>query len=358
MNLFSGKKLLLVGFIIVLLVAIPLTVYLAQKQQQTQSSAAPSTTLSFTPAETTTSVGQTVSMDININPGSNQVSFLKLVISYDPLKLGEPSLVPNTFDFPSVLEGPSSAAGTSSVTLSVGADPTKVIQTATRAATLTFKALAATAGTPTKVSFTSETQALSIASSDQANENVLLPNAGQASITIGQGTTVTPPPAGTGTPVPTVAQTNQAPVCTALTIDRAATGDAPYSVTFGVTGNDPDGIINKITFNFGDTQVVDATQASGIGTNSVSAQMAHTYSNPGTFTASVLLTDNKGALSSSATCSKTITVTAAQGATGSAVTATPVPPPAEPTGPGNKIIGIGIAGAVISFLGALLFFAL
>jgi len=45
----SGKKILAIGFVIVLLVAIPLTVFLIQQQQKTKSSANTTTVLSLVP---------------------------------------------------------------------------------------------------------------------------------------------------------------------------------------------------------------------------------------------------------------------------------------------------------------------
>ena len=377
MSFFSGKKLLLVGFVIVLLVAIPLTVYLVQKQQQTKSSAAPSTNLTFSPAAPASiKVGDTVKLDVSMDPGTNQISFVKLIISYDATKLQAQSgdLVPNTDAFPGgVLEGPTYESGKVSVTLSVGADPAKVIKTLTKVATITFKALAAT-DTPTNVTFGSDTQTLSIASSDQASENVLL-SKGQAAITIAQAAGPTPTPTVTTTPGPGTPSSNKTPVCTSLEIDRAATGVAPYAVTFTAKGTDSDGTISKVTFNFGDGKSENVTQSGGIGTASVSAQISHTYQNAGTFSASAVLTDNNNAVSTDTTCTKTITVTAGSASSsggassgtgtgigsslGTSATAAPtVAPPKTPPGPGNKFVGLGIAGGVLSAIGVLLFLAL
>lgn len=87
MSLPSGKKLLLLGFVVVLLVIIPLTVYLVQQQQKTKSSAQAATVLGFNPAASTINVGDNVNLDLMMNPGINQVSFVKVTITYDPTKL-------------------------------------------------------------------------------------------------------------------------------------------------------------------------------------------------------------------------------------------------------------------------------
>lgn len=217
LNAFSGKKILLLGFIFVLLVAIPLTVYILQKQQELRSRAVAATKLYFSqPSQTnelTTlqkTTGDTFSLDIIVNPGTNQnqVSFVKLNIYYDSQKLdvvGD-KLKTNEAAFPATLEGPTYSSGNASVTVSVGADPAKVITSTTKLATITLKALAPTNATTTSIAFTGS-QVLSIASSDQPSENVLVGSGTPLSLTIG-GAAATPTPTPTRTPVqPTAAPT-------------------------------------------------------------------------------------------------------------------------------------------------------
>ena len=213
MAFLTGKKLLLFGFIIVLLIIIPLTVYLVQQQQKTQIGAAPSSILSLVPATVSSSVGQSFNLDASLNPGTNQVSFVKLVINYDQTKLATASsgLTPNSASFPSTLQGPTYTPGGISVTLSVGSDPNRVISSTTRVATISFTALAQTAGTPTQVTFVGggQTQVLSIASSDQFNENVLA-STNPSNVTIAQAAgaaSPTPTPSPSPTPSPTASPT-------------------------------------------------------------------------------------------------------------------------------------------------------
>lgn len=385
MGLLSGKKLLLLGFIVVLLVIIPLTVYLVQQQQKTRIGAAPSTSLTFVPLSRSVTVGQPVNFEIWVNPGSNQISFVKLVIDYDQAKLqaGASALTPNTSAFEPALQGPTYTPGNISVTLSVGANPNRIIQTRTRVASLVLEALSATAGTPTRITFDTapdKTQVLSIASADQFNENVLLLSSlTPAEVTIAQAVggvsaTPTPSPSPDGT-----SPANKPPVCTSLSLDRASSGKAPYSIAFTATGNDTDGTISKVTFDFGDGPVVDETQGGGIGTNKASVQKSHTYNNPSTYTATATFTDNDGALSSISTkCTETIKITSSTGVDGDvstiATVGSPTPTPAAtvsetpiPTttkgglpavGPGDKIISIAAIGAILSVLGVLLLLGL
>lgn len=382
--LLSNKKVLMLGFLIILLIAIPLSVYMAQKQQQTKSRAALSTSLSFSPSTLqATKIGEVISFDIMLDPSAgqppNQVSFAKLIINFDALKLAtsDAGLVPNTAAFPSVLEDPTYSTDVASVTLSIGADPIKAIKTKTKIATISFKTLAPSDGT--KITFGNSTQILSIASGDQASENVLLLSSlAPATVTI---TDTSPSPS----PVPTLAAINNALICTSLGLDRSATGSAPYSITFTGSGNNSAGTITKATFNFGDGPVADVTQGGNLGTKSVSVQISHTYRNPGAYTASVIFTDNTGSLSAlSSNCTQAITINppgtatptiiGGPGATGAAET--PVPslivegfsptpptsqvtaPPLQPPGPSEKIIGIGIVGAILSIIGGILFFTL
>ncbi|HVT62203.1 MAG TPA: PKD domain-containing protein [Legionellaceae bacterium] len=377
---------MLIGIIVILLAAIPLTVYFLQQNQETRSHAQAATTLYFASSATTTAltgnvqknVGDTIPLDIIVDPGSNQVSFIKMSISYDPTKLSldqTNGIVPNSASFPSVLEGPTFANGTVTITLSIGADPTKVAQSPTKVATITFTATNTTGSTPTTVKFLDDqTQVLSIASTDQPSENVLsATKPANIAIAASATTTITPTPSSGATPTPTTltptvtpttspaTSGNAAPTCTLLTASPATSGTAPFTITFTANGKDSDGTISKATFNFGDGPVQDATQSGGIGTNLINAQTTHVYNTAGTYQASVVLTDNTGAVSAN-TCTKTITIAAASAPT--QVTQLPLtgggtPQPTLPAaGPGDTIIKGGAVAAIVSIVGALMFFAL
>lgn len=397
MGFFSGKKLLLLGSIIVLLAAIPLTVYFITQQQEIRSRATPSTVLSLCDSTKTTScepnisvaLGQPVTLDVMMNPGSNQVTFVKLHLTYDPTKLElNPSggFEPNAASV-SILRDPIYSSGAVVVSLGIVVNPnivdaTRAISAPTKIGKVTFKALTPVSGTSNQVVFGD--QVVVYANNETGDPNApypanlnVLSTTQPASITItGTATpTLSPTPSPTPTPSgPTATPVaNQPPVCTALNVDRATSGAAPYSVTFTANGNDPNGTISKVTFDFGDGPVQSITQAGGIGTNSVSTQMAHTYNNAGTYTATATLTDNANAVSAaSVACTKTITVTAA-GATqpvGSgdtivvAPTATPTPTPLpakkfiEAPGPNNTILGIGALATILTIIGGLLFLSL
>jgi hypothetical protein len=388
--MFSAKRLLLIGFFAIILVAIPVTVYFLQQQQQVSSKAQAATSLSFSPPSTQSSplqknVDDVFSLDLSVDPSTNLVSFVRLEIQYDPTKLatasadGADAFVPNKAAFPSINEGPIYQDGKILVTVSVGSDPTKAIQTPTKIGTITFKALSPT-DTPTLVSYGAQTQVLSIGSADQASENVLSSVSPAAIMIAGAAVTptVTPSevPSDTPTPTPTLEPTetptpiatdtptvspvanNQLPVCTVLTAEPAS-GSAPLTVNFTANGNDPDGTISQVSFNFGDGQVTPVTD--GLGTSTIQTQTTHIYNSGGTFTASAVLTDNSGGTSaSSGTCSQTIVVDgpiATPSATPTTGVDTPTPTLGNP-GPGSTIIGLGAFFTALSIIGAVLFFAL
>src|SRR3989344_8649284 len=173
------KKILIFASLILVIIGIPLTVSLLQQQQNTRSKALASTTLSFSPSSSSgnpiiETVGGTTSLSVIINPGSNDVSFVQLDILFDPTKFqaGSSPFVRNTTAFPQLLSGPTVTSGKISVQLSIGSDPTKVIQTTTSAGTVNLAAIAPTSGS-TQVSFGSSTTVLSLAPADGPSENVL-----------------------------------------------------------------------------------------------------------------------------------------------------------------------------------------
>ncbi len=204
------KKLLVLGFICLLLISIPLALQLTQKKQETRIHANASTTLSFSPDSSSTNpikknVGDSIPLDIAINPGNNLVSFVKFQVKYDPTKITPATtnpFVPNATAFPTTIQGPVLSNGMVAVSVSVGPDPTKVIQQPTTVGTLNFKAVGATGSSPSQITYTTLTQVLSIEPGKQESENVLSSTT-PATITIngiGNTPTITNIPPGTPGP--------------------------------------------------------------------------------------------------------------------------------------------------------------
>lgn len=372
----SAKKLLIIGFILIILIAIPVTIFLLQQQQEIRSRAQAASTLSFEPTSNASNPIQVqkddvVDLDIMVDPTTNLVSFVKLEIQYDSTKLATTSgangvgfFEQNKNAFPSLRGDPQFDDGKVTLAVSVGPDPTASVQTKTKVGTIHFKALTDT-DTPTQVIFGPQTQVLSIGSADQASENVLSSSTPAIINIVGPATVPTDTPTPTEEPTPSASPAaNQIPVCTTLTAD-VSSGSAPLAVNFTASGNDPDGTIEKVTFNFGDGNVTSITD--NLSQASVSAAASHTYDAGGTFTASAVLTDNAGETSTN-TCSQTIIVAGPTATPTAAFTATATPttgagtdtptPTLESPGPGATIIGLGAFFTVLSLIGAVLFFAL
>lgn len=364
------NKFFLFGMIGLLLIAIPITMYFVKRQQDLRSHAAASSTLSFTPSTNSVQVGDQFDMEVSIDPGQNIVSYVKLAITYDPQKIEAVNITPST-SFPTTFAGPTISSGSASIEVGIGADVTQAIQAPTQVATVTFKALQPTA-TPAQISFdASSTQILSLSSNDQPGENVLS-NTTPAQVTIlsgGSGGNPTPTPTTTPTPTPTqiltptptevVSANNVAPTCTGITVSPSASGSAPLSVTLQGSGSDSDGLVTKATFNFGDGEAQDVTE--GLNLNSVDPQISHTYQNAGSFNASVVFTDNGGAVSQSCLQQINVSQAIAQGPTGgeqptTQPTETPRPTLA-PTGSSAALLGV-LGGIAVTIIGAVFLLAL
>lgn len=469
MSFLSGKKLLLLGFIIVLLVAIPVTVYLVGLQQKTKTSAEAATTLSLLPTPLSKNVGDSVSFDVYVDPSNiNQISYVTLVMSYDSTKLATmegtfavsqwPSADGSSFT-PSIPIGPEYTPGTIHVEMSVGGSAQNVLKTRTKIATFTFKAIAQTEeNVPTQVTFANQSQLLSLGGTggtDEVGSN-LISNTSPGSVNIkstqaaepvcvdmtldkaasgktpytlkftatgkdsdgnvsgikidfGDGEDVSPGEGdagveGYGTPIATasashaydtagtytatatitddqdkqktgcsktitITQADENPTetptltptptgttlsCTSLSLDPGASGTAPFSVNLTAVGTSTDSSISKVSFEFGDGETQDVTDAGGIGTNSISVLTSHTYASSGTFKAKATLTNEDGN-TNTGSCVATISVSGDSEATPTEAIASPSPLP--PTGPAG-LITVGAIGVLLTFIGAILLLAL
>lgn len=171
-----------------------------EKPQDTRTRAATaSATLSFQPNSSGTNpiqkkVGDKIALDLWLNPGSHLVSFVKLQINYDPTKLKISQVDPfvvNTSAFPVTAEGPILGDNTVSITLTIGADGTKAIQSPTKIGGINFEAIKSTTGTTTLVTLSNISTILSIAPDDKARESVLSTTT-PATILIGGNSSITP----------------------------------------------------------------------------------------------------------------------------------------------------------------------
>lgn len=166
------------------------------EQQELRSQAVPATTLTFDPNEATKTVGETFTLSVTINTGSNSVSGAELHIQYDSSKLTAVSIdIADEPFLPLVLVDGTAAGGFAFITL--GSQPDKPKKGTGTLATITFRATASTGGAPTLVKFTTDTR---IAGTGEIG-NVLASQPAPASITINTaGPSPTPTTADTCVP--------------------------------------------------------------------------------------------------------------------------------------------------------------
>jgi hypothetical protein len=380
------NKYFILGNIALLLAAIPLTLLFISRQQDVRSRAAPTTRITFAPTTLTFEGEQCTeqSIAVNLDPGDNIVSTVELFLTYDATKFNI-SIAPNENVFPppnGILRGPTISNGQASVVMTIGSNVTNAIQAPVDIATITIVPISSTDEGPANISIdSSKTRVFSLSDTDADTENVFL-SGGQAAISVNasciegsseEEPSPTPTPTGgiggggslTPTATPSASPTlgaNQSPVCSTITTSPSNSGNAPFVMTLSAQGTDSDGTISKATFNFGDNTIQDVLE--GLGTAAVTTQLAHTYQTVGSYSASVVFTDNGGAVSSS--CTTTITVlsgtsTPTPTASGSAgiqptATATPTPTIENPGGIGTTIAVIG--GLLLVILGGLALIAL
>lgn len=222
----TRRWIIIIATIIIAILGISSTIYLAQQQQDTRSRAAASTSLNFIPSSpennpTNITIGDNIALDIMIEPGSNRASLVRLELIFDATKL-QPSDSPfivNRDAFPVTQEGPIIQNGKILVSVSIGNDPSRAISTTTKVGTLNLRA--ADIGV-SSIKYGQSTQVLSVASNDQATENVLS-TANPAYILINNPPTATPTPSRTPTinptPTPTrIIESTSTPAPTAPTI--------------------------------------------------------------------------------------------------------------------------------------------
>jgi hypothetical protein len=186
------KKLLAMGALLFAIVGIVLTIFLVQRQHDLRSRAERSTTISLSAHEADLAPGDEAKFDVTVNPGTNQVNFVKLTINYDPQVFSGDE---NSFELDSssplqVVSDPSVSDGSLTVSLGVGSDPTRVIQSIQKIGSLKLTVVEDAPSGPSEVRFDDEnTQARSIAGGDAFNENVLA-STQPATVEIGGGVCV------------------------------------------------------------------------------------------------------------------------------------------------------------------------
>ena len=223
---FSRKKALVFGVLLLVFLAIPVTIYNALQVQENRTRAEKATVLSLMPSSQTAKANDQINLEININPGINQVDYVKMVINYDPDIFDSSS---TSFTLEPASNFQYTADNTSSngqiiITLDVGSNPTDTVRSPQKIGTLSLavqdKGLSAG---ETQVIFNEVlTEIRSIGSTDVYHENVLSSTDPATIIieaTASPTLSPTPIPSITSTPTPTLEPNvtptiSPTPVCT------------------------------------------------------------------------------------------------------------------------------------------------
>src|SRR3989344_7758772 len=133
------NKFFILGNLLLLLLAIPATLYFVKQQQDVRSKAAPSSRLYFNPATKTTSTTcPSFTLDVMLDPGSNLVSIVTLDMTYDPTKVEITQITPSE-TFKTVQTPASIDNGEASISLdALGGDVTRAVSTVSKVATVTL----------------------------------------------------------------------------------------------------------------------------------------------------------------------------------------------------------------------------
>lgn len=232
------KKIVLLVGALLLLVAVPITVYFVGQQQDVRSRAAPATHLAFNPENITKAQDEQFTVNVQIDTAANSVAAAKIVITFDATKLEATSITNGPFA-PKIVASGVVGPGTASIT--VAAESTaKPIKGAGVIAIVRFKGIAGTATAipllfdpTTFVSGLKETQANVLASSGTAS---VLITGGSASAAAPAGTAGTPVVTPTALPTSIITPTGiqatpsggleATPSAVTITVEKDASGSA------------------------------------------------------------------------------------------------------------------------------------
>lgn len=181
------KKIVFFIILIIILFAVPISVYLVGQQQELRSRAAPATVLALNPSTINKTQGDTFSFDIQIDTGGNNVAMAEVHLVYDATKL-EALSITNGPLAPKIAASGIVGSGTASITVRAE-NTTQPMKGTGTIAIIRFRAIGV-AETPTQVKFDTTTF---VSGLGENNPNVLV-NSIPASVTIstGQGSQAAP----------------------------------------------------------------------------------------------------------------------------------------------------------------------
>ncbi len=260
------KKIFFILSIVLIIIAIPATIFLTRNQQELRKKAVPATTLALSPATVTKKVGDTFSLDITIDTGTNQVVAADIRVTYDPEKL-EAQSITNSTVFPNILTSGIVSRGSASI--AVGAsDVRKPYRGIGTIAVVRFKTIQKTE-TPATVRLAQDTF---VGGLGENATNVLIGSTPTTITVTDDGTTTSadapqsvtsPSPSPTSSPTQTNTLLNTATAAATLTISTPATSSAATTATPTIRGKAAAGATVTITIYSTPKTVVVTADANG-----------------------------------------------------------------------------------------------
>ena len=223
------KKIFLYVAIGLTLLAIPATVFLVGQQQEIRKRAAPATTLSLSPTTVTKEINETFKLNVDIDPATNQVTTVKVYLTYDPAVLTATAIT-NGANAPKILTSGIIESGTASITVGAASNA-QPIATRGTVAVITLQAIAGTGTATSNVQFASNTF---VGGLNEPTANVLVGTTG-ASVTV-SGAAPSPAPSLTPTATPSATLTSTLTPTLPATTSGEATSSAIQIVS--PTAND------------------------------------------------------------------------------------------------------------------------
>lgn len=367
------KKVLLVIVFILILIAIPATVFLVKQQQDIRQRAVAASRIYFDPTPVTKNVGDEFILNVMLSTDTNFVTAAEIHVNYNPTYLEGQTFEVGDF-FNATLVAPTISSGNATIT--VGINDTAGRQGTGIAAKLKLKALAATT-TPIQVAFgklcnndtltENCTQAVGVG---EGAHNVLIgTEVALVTIQSAGGATPSPTPTATpggATPTPSASPSGMSPSPSSSVSPSPTPSATPGGATPtpSPTPSASPGAVTKIinpangssTTNkrppINGTSFANALVIMSINTSTPISQTGYANSsgnwsfsltvdiNPGTYTIAV---DGEDPVSGKIEkASSTFTITSAGGAGGTAI-ATPTPTPQPTSTPASG--GVGSAPA-------------
>lgn len=216
---------------IVLLVAIPITIFVAGQKQETRKKAAPATMIAVTPSSITKKTGDSFTVEITIDTGENQVVAAELHVVFDAAKLTAQS-IKNGALFPNILSSGTVETGKASITVGA-ADAKQPVRGTGTIATVQFQALEKTT-TPVAIALGSNSF---VGGLGEGAVNVLAGTT-PSSVTITEAAALaSPTPTPLPTPIPTIASgspTNSSESAITVTLSPSPTQAAAGGTTLTI----------------------------------------------------------------------------------------------------------------------------